>query len=204
MKFTRLGAARLPILVLLVSACSSPPSPPAQAAVSLSITPASGQICNHTQPMLSLPSKSSASVIAEIGPGCDLSTGCKPDDYIVVNQDRGTTVACTVSPSGGNYNVQLSVNVDGSATGDLSMQFVLNGTLMPTGGAGVTVNSSSQYSGSNGIDSNCTVTIAPPHGVIAKGKIWGSFQCNAFRDPTNIGDTGCLAEGYFLFENCDG
>ncbi len=212
MKFARLGAAPLPAIIFLISACSDPPSPPAQAAVTLSIAPASGKTCNHTQPQLALPSKSTASVEAELA--CDLAAGCKPDDYIVVNQDRGTTVACTVSPAGGNFNVQLSVIVDGSATNELSMQFGLNGTLTPMGGM-ASINSSSSISRSNGIDPSCNVSIANPYstltnvvgapkqGVVSKGKIWGAFECNAFRNPTDIGDTGCLAQGVFLFENCD-
>ena len=183
------------------------------AGVSRSIVPAtSGGQCSHTQPQLSLPSRYNASVQSELA--CDLTAGCKPDDYIVVNQDRGTTVACTVSPSSGNYNVQLSVVVDGSQTNDLSMSFGLNGTLTPMGGM-ASVNASSSVSGSNAIDPNCTVSIAtpqttimmsggPPQGVISKGKIWGAFECDAFRDPTDISDTGCQAKGAFLFENCDG
>jgi hypothetical protein len=174
-------------------------APLAQAAVTFSVSPATGNVCTHTSPQLSLPSRYIASVQAELN--CDLSMGCKPDDYVVVDRDRGSTVTCNVAAAGGNFNVQLDISVDGSATGDLSAQFGLNGAVTPTGGT-VSINESNSIGGGGGVDDNCALTITAPHGVIKQGAIWGSFSCSSFRNPADIGDTGCDLEGIFLFENC--
>jgi hypothetical protein len=200
MKFARLGAAPLPAIILLISACSDPPAPPAQAAVTLSISPAPGKTCTTTNGQLAMPSKFNASVIQELN--CDLSKGCKPDDYVVVDHDPGTSVSCTVAPANGNFSVLLSLDVDGSSTGAPSMHFSMSGNLMPNGGM-ASVNESNSVAGGGGSQQDCTVSIMSPMGVIAKGKVWGAFQCNAFRDERNIGDTGCQVQGQFLFENCD-
>ncbi len=120
-----------------------------------------------------------------------------------MDRDRGTSVSCTVTPAAnGNFNVQLSFNVDGSATNDPSGQFGLTGLLSKTGGT-VSINESNSVAGGGGLQSDCKVTIAPPMGLIAPRKIWGSFDCSNFRDERNIGDTGCHLYGRFLFENCD-
>ncbi len=174
--------------------------PRAQAAVTFNVTPAPGQTCSETDPQVSVPSAYNGSVQAELS--CDLSAGCKPDGYVVVDGDRGTTVACTVSAAAGNFNVLLSLTVDGSATNELSAQFGLNGAISPTGGT-VSINESNSVAKGGGSDPNCTLTIAAPHGVVKRGAIWGSFDCSNFRDERNIGDTGCHLQGQFLFENCD-
>jgi hypothetical protein len=200
MKFARLGVAPLPLLLCLMHACSDPPSPPAQAAVWLQASPAPGKVCTTTNGKLGIPSKFNASVIQELN--CQLGSGCKPDDYVVVDRDTGSVVTCNVSPSGGNYAVNLSLVVDGSnVMGGVSMNFSLAGTLSPSGGT-ASINESNSVAVGGGNQVDCTVSITPPTGLVAKGKIWGSFSCENFRDPNNIGDTGCVVTGQFLFENC--
>jgi hypothetical protein len=174
-------------------------APPAQAAVTYSMTPAPGKTCADTSPQLSFPAKYNASVQAELA--CDLSMGCKPDDYVVVEGDRGASVFCSVVATANGFDVQLSLSVDGSATGDLSGQFDLTGAVSKTGGT-VSINASNSYANGGGTESDCTLTIASPHGVIAEGKIWGSVECPNFRDPQDIGDTGCILSGVLLFDNC--
>jgi hypothetical protein len=174
-------------------------TPLAQAAVTFSVSPATGNVCTHTSPWLSLPSKYNASVQAELN--CDLSMGCKPDDFVVVDRDQGSTVTCNVVATDSGFDVQLDMSVDGSATGELSAQFGLNGAVTTTGGT-VSINESNSVAGGGGVDNNCALTITAPHGVIKQGAIWGSFSCSSFRNPTDIGDTGCLLQGMLLFENC--
>lgn len=199
MKLACLGIA-LPLLAGVYSAgCSDPPSPPAQAAITLSSQPAPGQTCTTTNGQLAIPSKYNASVISELA--CDLSMGCKPDDYIVVDHDPGTQVACTVTPLNGNFSILLTLDVDGSSTNTPSMHFSMSGNLTPTGGM-ASVNESNSVAGGGGSQQDCMVSIQSPMGIIAKGKVWGSFACNSFRDERNIGDTGCQVQGSFLFENC--
>jgi hypothetical protein len=173
--------------------------PLAQAAITFTSEPAPGKTCTTTNGQLSFPSRYNASVYSELN--CDLSMGCKPDDYIVVDRDPGTSVSCTVSPAGENFNVLLSLDVDGSATNDASGQFGVAGLVSKTGGT-VIINESNSVARGGGQQSDCVVKIASPGGVIATGKIWGSFDCPAFRDERNLGDTGCELKGEFLFENC--
>lgn len=198
MKVARLVAAPLFLAVCLSQACSDPPAPPAQGAVTLSISPTPGQACNHTSPQLSMPAAQNTSVFGALL-GCNLQTGCKPDEFVVVDRDRGTNISCTISPSGGNYNVNILMNVDGSP----SMQFGVNGTLMANGGT-IAINETNSEARGGGSDPACQVSIQPNTGVIAKGKIWAQFQCTAFRDPSDLSDTGCTVKGAFLFENCAG
>jgi hypothetical protein len=173
-------------------------APPAQGAVTLSISPTAGQVCNHTNSQLSMPAAQNASVFGELT-GCNLSTGCRPDEFVVVDRDRGTNISCSVSPVGGNFDVLIAMNVEGSP----SMQFQANGQLMPNGGT-LSINETNSEARGGGSDSACMVSIQPNTGVIAKGKIWAQFQCTAFRDPNDLSDTGCTVTGAFLFENCDG
>lgn len=147
-----------------------------------------------------MPSKYNASVIQELA--CDLSRGCKPDDYVVVDRDQGSTVSCIVAPVGDNFDVRLSLVVDGSAANGVSMNFSVAGTVSNAGGTADITESNSVAQG-GGSQADCTLTITPPTGLVAKGKIWASFDCPAFRDPNNIGDTGCDLSGQLLFENCN-
>ena len=155
-------------------------------------------VCNHINPQLAFPSKYTASVISELS--CDPSTGCGIDDH-VVSSGSGTSVTCSVVPSGNQYDVQLSLNVDGSATNDLSGQFSLNGTVSQTGGM-VAIQETNVTAGGGGSDSNCTLTITPSLGLVKPGEIWASFECGALRAQTDIGETGCDLRGQLLFENC--
>jgi len=66
----------------------------------------------------------------------------------------------------------------------------------------ISISASDSYTNGSGIESDCTLTIAPPHGIISKGKLWGSFECPNFREPTDVAGTGCYLSGTMLFENC--
>jgi len=135
---------------------------------------------------------------------CDLSVGCSPDEYVVVDRDRGTTVQCSVAPNGGSYNVSARLLVDGTQTGNESVSFGISGIIGPTGGRSIMVNQQNSVSGGGGIDDTCTVSIVAPHGLIKTGAIWGNVHCEDFRDPTDISETGCTLDAVFLFENCSG
>jgi hypothetical protein len=143
-----------------------------------------------------MPSAQNTSVYGALT-GCNLGSGCKPDEFVVVDRDRGTNIACSVSPAGGLFNVSISMNVEGPP----SMQFQANGQLMPNGGT-LAINETNSEAHGGGSDGACEVSIQPNTGVIAKGKIWAQFQCTMFRDPNDLSDTGCTVRGAFLFENC--
>jgi hypothetical protein len=202
MKFARLALAPLPLVLMLSHGCSDPPAPPAEAALTLNIKTTSGAHCAAPIGQLSIPTAmAAASVLQELN--CDLSTGCKVDDYVLVDRDQGATVSCTVSPAGDNYTVSLNLNYDGSAVGQPSMFFTATGSVSATGGQ-LSVTENNSVAGAGGQQDGCLVTIMPPRGLVKKGSIWASFDCPMFRDPSNIGDTGCDMQGIFLFENCGG
>jgi hypothetical protein len=207
---SRRGA--LVIGVLLV-ACTegglNPPSddagegrrgPMPQGAIEFKSSVAPGMLCSHTHTFISAPSNVAAGVLDALS--CDLSTGCKPDQYVVVDRDRGATVTCLVASNGSDFSVSTRLSVDGTSTGEPSISFQLNGVLSPTGGT-ATISEQNSIGGGGGNDSMCTVYIQQPRGLVKSGGIWGSFQCENFRNPSDISETGCLLEGYFLFENCD-
>jgi hypothetical protein len=198
MKVARLIAAPLVFTVYLSQACSDPPSPPVQGAVTLKISPTSGQTCQHTNGQLSAPSAQNAGVYGELL-GCDLTQGCKPDEFVVVDRDRNTDISCSITANGSNFNVNILMNVSSSP----SMQFGVTGTVTPQGGT-VSISESNSVALGGGTDNACQVTITPNRGTVGKGKIWATFLCTMFRDQNNLGDTGCTVEGAFLFENCSG
>jgi hypothetical protein len=172
----------------------------AQAALTFTSAPAPGQTCSTTNGLLSFPSMYTASVLTELN--CDTSMGCQPDQYVVVEADQGTSVSCRVVASGDQYDVQLSLSLDGTAQNEPSGTFGVSGVVSKTGGV-VLINESNSVAGGGGTQSDCTLTIEPaPHGFISPSEIWASFDCPAFRDPRNIGDTGCEVQGKFLFKNC--
>jgi hypothetical protein len=205
MNVARLAAAPLAVALSFLSGCSDPPSPPAQGAITLKVGVTSGKICSHTSPQLSMPADSVASVIQELS--CDLSSGCKPDDFVVVDRDRGATVQCTVAPDGDKWKVAVRLSVDGTATGTESLSFSMASSIpINPGGDTTPVSVSEQNSEAKGggTDNSCTLSINSPHGLIKQGGIWGSVHCEDFRDVNDISETGCTLDALFLFENCAG
>jgi hypothetical protein len=173
--------------------------PPAQAAVAFKVSPTGGKQCPPAGAFLGFPSSATASVVGELS--CDLSADCKPDQYVVVDRQDGANVNCSVTANGPDYALSASLDVDGAATGGVSVRFDVSGIVSPTGGTVALTENNSAYGG-GGADPACTVTIAPAHGAVGAGKVWATFSCSTFRDANDISDTQCLAEGAFLFENC--
>jgi len=173
--------------------------PPPQGAVAFRVGVPPGRICSHTNATMSMP-PNVAGVLEALT--CDLTKGCKPDEFVVVDRDRGATVACSVAPSGSNFTVSAMLRVDGSSTGSESVSFGLSGVISRTGGM-ATINEQNSVAGGGGVDPACTVSIVSPMGAIKPGGIWGSFECQNFRNNADISETGCLLSGQFLFENCN-
>ena len=169
-----------------------------RAAVTFNIGPSPGNLCRHTNGQLSMPAAQNASVFGDLL-ACTLGSGCKPDEFVVEDRDRGTTISCMVAPSGSNFTVSATLNVDGSP----SMQFQANGVLSPSGGT-LSINESNSEAMGGGSDPACSVQLLPDMSFLESGKIWAQFQCSNFRDPNDLSDTGCTVTGAFLFENCQG
>jgi len=123
-------------------------------------------------------------------------------------------IDCSVDSSGGgNFNVKISAEVNGSMGGSI----VIVGTVNANGGSNI---SGAFESGTIGMftESDCTVTFTynmqpiPISGSpIASGRIWGHLSCpNAVDNgTTEIGADGgptertCDGEADFLFQNCN-
>lgn len=170
---------------------------PAQGAVTVQVTPTAGNTCKYTNGRVGIPSDRNASVVSELF--CDPSMGCKPDEYVVQNGQPDTTLTCRVHPSDGKFDVSAALNVDGSATGTVSMAFQINGTVDASGGT-VAVTESNSVAGGGGSDTACTMTITPTSGFIRAGAIWGAVTCSNLADGDS---TACTLDGQFLFEGCD-
>ena len=201
---SRSGALVVGVLLVACTESGSKPQhdgggPLPQGAVAFESMVSPGKICSHPHAMVAQPSAQQDRVLEELT--CDLTTGCKPDGYVVVDRDRGANVSCLVAPAGSNFTVSINFNVDGTTTGDPSVSFELTGVLSTTGGT-ATVAERNSVGGGSGRDNACTVSTLAPRGLVKSGGIWGGFRCESFVNPTDIAETGCVLNGYFLFENC--
>ena len=184
------------ILALILStACSDPPSPPAQGAVSELIGPnGTGNGCAASGPEFTAPPNTDAQNGTSASLQCDTSagTGCSPDSNVVVDGDQNAIVTCSVS-GGGPFNVTANLNQGPVA-------FNLQGVFTDTGGTGFL---SSGHDNFNLQQKDCKIIIEANHGEIKPGAIWARFDCESYFDPSTPGNgPGCAATGFFIFENC--
>lgn len=139
-------------------------------------------------------------------------------------QDDNVTVACTVHPQGGGFDISLSAITDGPNAGSLSITSPPGRgavTSMPSSGfsasfvgaggliyreqagasdpTGCTITYAYDASGSiGGVAGDTPVPVTPP---VAAGRIWGHIKCpNAV--ATAEPGTVCDAEADFMFEQC--
>jgi hypothetical protein len=178
----------------VVFGCSSPPAPPPQAALTVSVDHEANFACGYSQGKQSSVPTDTAVYTNLIS--CDLMTGCKPDQNVVVDGAQGASVSCTVHSDG---NVSLLLNAAGAGFS------AVTGTtpLDPATGGTMDISESDPNSPTPLEDRACNVTITPNHGVFKGGAIWATFDCLDFEDPTApMGTQRCEAKGAFIFENC--
>ena len=175
--------------------CSSPPSPPPQAALTIAVEHSGGNICTAS-------SGQQEDVPAGMDTygellSCDLSMGCKPDQTVVVDGAGGSQVTCTVGADG---NVSLLFVAQGAQfTATSTME---TGPLTATGGK-LDVIESNPYAMTPLEDKDCVISIEPNRGVLKPGAIWAAFNCANLQDPTApMGSQICAGTGAFIFENC--
>jgi hypothetical protein len=179
--------------------CSDPPSPPAQAAVGITVLPASGGQCPVPgNPIVVPPDPAGQPNAVNLALLCDLTVAsCKPDNYVVVHGSNGVVVDCTVSPKGdGSFDIQARVETT-------RLNFSASGNVTATGG-NLSVNVYEQTSGRS-LDDNhtgCKITIPPNQGTVKKGALWARFSCDALVDSKDSSGAVCKASGQFIFENC--
>ena len=94
MKVACLHTAPLAILLCSLYGCSDPPAPPPQAAVTVKVSPTNGKPCPASGSYFSVPTNEITGVLTQLN--CDLSMGCKPDKYVVVDRDTGAMTAAGV------------------------------------------------------------------------------------------------------------
>src|SRR5689334_20862855 len=85
------------------AACSDPPTPPAQGAMTEAIQPnGNGVGCPASGPDFTAPGNADPVGGTTATLNCDLSagTGCAPNQNIVVDGDQNASVSCTVSGGG--------------------------------------------------------------------------------------------------------
>jgi hypothetical protein len=198
MKLVRVIAVPPGIALGLFLGCSDPPSPPAQAAVGITVLPVNGQCPFPGSPIVVPPD--SAGQPNEVNGAllCDLTTpGCKPDAHVVVHGDNGVAVQCTVSPKGdGSFDIQVSVETT-------RLNFSASGNVTATGGiVSVNVYESSSDRSITDDHTGCKVSIPANQGTVKKGALWARFSCDSLVDPKDSARTPCKASGQFIFENC--
>ena len=125
--------------------------------------------------------------------GANPPTGTSPGDRVIDGQAYAQ-VSCTVSGSG-------SFTVSGSISqGPTSFQ--IDGTVNGTSGTGTAGEYDPQSAQSLVSDpGDCTITVTAPQ-EIASGRIWASFECNSFSNPSVPKTTACASSGHFVFDNC--
>jgi hypothetical protein len=189
-------------------ACSSNNTPPPDSFASITMGPGAGDAC---------PFASNVSGYLEVG----TATADKPTTVADGAQsgDNGVaSVTCTVHPQGNGFDIQLSVQVNGTYGGSLVITSPQGmGAVTASSSSGITAAVSSVKEADSFSATNCTITyeymgaavpVSPP---IAAGRIWGHLSCPQAVVQGGQMTTGpdggpttasCAAEGDFLFENC--
>jgi hypothetical protein len=146
------------------------------------------------------------------------ATGTDPTRVSDGEQQNGAAtvhVTCSVTPSGGGFDIKLVVEQEGLNGGSLTITSPPGkGAVSQQGGMGVTGVFQSDANGSYS-ETDCTIAYTygyPPAPVpvdtpISAGRIWGHLSC----PKANLAGVGtlpdggsqfCDAEADFIFENC--
>jgi len=172
------------------------PAPPARGAVEITIDATAGG-CTHASGQITAPADPPGQPNAvDAALNCDISKGCKPDQFVLVDGDSGESVSCSVSVAGDGYAVDLAV-VSGSR-----MTFRASGTVNASGGTMQISEQGANTAGDGLYASACMVTIGPNLGTVKKGAIWARFECPHFAPQNSAAPDQCDAVGTFMFENC--
>jgi hypothetical protein len=188
-----------------VAACSNSSPPPADAFVNATISPTAADpaICNtgSQTPMLQIGTATAGSPT-------------RVNDGDTQNGAQKVQVSCTVTPSGGGFDIKLQATESGAGTLIITSP-PGQGAVTNQGGQNITGVWESQDNGTYR-ESDCTlsytyngapVSISPP---IAAGRIWAHISCpnaqlgGVTKQLPDGGttDVTCDNEADFLFENC--
>lgn len=171
------------LLALAIAGCSGSAPPPPQGDATIHIIAASPP-----------PNQTSCNVQAhnaQIGDNAPSSTS--PGSR-VRNGNHGAYVHCTVKGKS-TFSVSGSMRMG-------SVSFTISGQGIPATGDGKAAissfDSTTSFTMQSPADTPCTVTPIQ----IAGGRIWASFACPGFVNPSSPSTTYCQSNGFFVFENC--
>ena len=181
-------------------ACSSNVTPPADAFVSAAV--GTGPMSNGTMCNLA-------------GVGSWLSVGTEVAGKPTTVQDGGNngngnvSVACKVTPSGNGFDIDLSVDQQGTQGASMTVSSSSGqGTVTTSGATGISATFTSYSNGGPYTSSNCTISYVymmgavPVDPPVAAGRIWGHLDCPAAMLSGQPGKQ-CDARADFLFEQCN-
>jgi hypothetical protein len=163
--------------------CVQPPSPIAAVAVEQG-TGIDGGACDKWRFSMPAGDDAFSSILACGGN----KIRCGSDDYRVDGGEPGTTLTCTVSPSG-------KVRLHGRVSQSNGTHFEVDGDIDASGGP-VTISARAASDGG-------AITLEPTACRVTKveflipGSIWANFDCAPSSDAST-----CAARGTFVFENC--
>ncbi len=159
--------------------CSDPVPPPAQGGVTHRFS-----VPTPRPPDTNCPAQSYAMAIG--GPKAPPANG--PGNDVVIDEENGATVSCTVRKSGGGFAVSGSLQ-------QLDKFFSISGTFADTGDGAVSVGGD-VFAYVNAPQTECKVTVHKAQ----SGAIWADYNCPV-TDPKSP-ESYCVASGTFVFENC--
>lgn len=188
-----------------LAACSNNSPQPADAFVNATISPttANPAICNT----------GSQTAMLQIGTSTD-GNPTRVNDGDTQNGAQKVQVSCTVTPSGGGFDVKLQATENGVGTLIITSP-AGQGAVTDQGGRNITGVWESQQNGTYR-ESDCTLSYTyngspvPYNPPIAAGRIWAHISCpnaqigGVTRQLADGGttDVTCDNEADFLFEHC--
>ncbi len=192
--YPRWSIVAAPLLAAL--GCSDPVPPPAQAAVTLSVTQPVVHVDQMTCPVVheyqvgaNDPKTNKPAPPSSVDPG-----------QSVISGQSGAKISCSVKGGGGTFTFSGTVSAVTTEGQAISVQFT-NGTV--TNGAGTADVSVYTPDLSANFDSTASCTIQVLQNQVKGGSIWATFSCPSIASPPS-GLCGIGSNSTIVFENCDG
>ena len=193
--------------LLLSLGCSDPVPPPAQGALTLSVSqaanPPSGMACPDSGTTYQVGAVDSKTKMVQ-------APSMSSPGQSVISGENNATISCSVTGSNGNFKFSGSLRGI-TPLGDTVSVVFANGQVGAdfTGTADVSI-STSKLAAQTYVDTMpCTVTVLPPPNTssvppqIKGGSIWAEFACpQVANPPNNLCQVGSAS--VVVFENCSG
>lgn len=191
--YPRWSFLAVPLLAAL--GCSDPVPPPAQGAVRLDLSQPTTTVSEMSCPITQLyqVGAKDPKTMAVLAP-----TMQDPGES-VISGESGSTITCSVTGSGGNFNFSGSLHAS-TPQGDQILVAFQNGVISGTTGT-ADVNVYTPQLSSNFSGTGCTITVQ--NNQVKGGSIWATFSCPQISSPPS-GLCGISGDSTIVFENCAG